>query len=115
MSEKPDPILPGETLTVIIRDDGPMIHTMTDAERRAIIYQKDYYCGICAEWFDCPARNDHCPNCGEEHAEETCPHCGYDGEMELVCPKCGIDGGNGGLSHSCCCEREIEVQHFDGV
>lgn len=24
MSERPDPILPGETLTVIIRDDGPM-------------------------------------------------------------------------------------------
>lgn len=73
--------------------------------------QKDYYCGICAEWFDSPARNDHCPNCGEEHAEEICPCCGFDGEMELVCPKCGIDGGNGGLSHSCLCEREIEVQH----
>lgn len=27
----------------------------------------------------------------------------------MTCPECGIDGGNGGLGHTSCCEREIEI------
>lgn len=74
----------------------------------------DYYCAICAAWFEFPGRLDHCPNCGEEFVAEDdsgCPHCDYTGELEMTCPRCGTDGGNGGLGHACCCEREIEMQH----
>lgn len=77
----------------------------------SIVYQADYYCGICRTWYDRPDANDHCPNCGNEHTDEVCPECKYDGEMQMVCPECGIDGGNGGLSHSDCCQAEIAHQH----
>ena len=93
---------------------GP-IDLRSEELRKSLVYQADYYCGSCAEWKSAPAADDHCPNCGDEHSQETCPSCGYDGEMEMVCPDCGVDGGNGGLSHADCCQREIESQHGLGI
>lgn len=81
---------------------------------RSLKWQQEYYCISCRNWFGHCALENHCPNCGHEHHDELCPECGEE-EYELICPECGLDGGNGGLSHVDCCDREIEHAHGLGV
>lgn len=67
---------------------------------------KNYYCGVCREWFEHPAANVYCPRCGAEEEpydpdvplDGCCSTCGYIDDMEFICPQCGVAGCKGGLA-----------------